>query len=345
MNSKELLNASLNMEETDRVPIFLFDLSLGMDVLDIRTTDIYGSGYDGKLAGKCILALQKYLGHDVVAGSYQSVNIRAFGGEMEYPERGIPYARKFPFKNAEDLYKHEGNEIEGYMQGSIDSFSTIRLTEPNLGLMMNIPVPFSMAVMMRGLEPMLMDLLLEPAYSKDLISFGKDVMHTSIECVAESVELDAILMTGSSDNPDLIGSDALKKFSYPGLRDSVRFVHEHDIPIMFHPHGGFTSDPDSEKVLDEIIEMGMECLYYGEAIDSVKMKNHAEEKCSLCGGVDTFTTIFMGSEERIKKDVSEYLKIHDRNYIFSASCSVDRGISLERMKMMTDAVRSFPSRF
>ena len=342
MNSRELLNTVLRMEEAERVPIFLFDLSLGMDALDIPTTDIYSSGYDGKLAGKCVLALQKYLGHDIVAGSYQSTDIRAFGGEMFYPEKGIPYATKAPFKNPDDLYRYRGVDIADYMQGSVDSFSTIRSSRPDLGLMMNIPVPFSMAVMMRGLEPMLMDLLLEPDYCNDVIAFGKDVTLTSIETVMASADMDAVLLTGSSDNLDLLGFDALRNFSYPGLKSAVKFVHDRDVPIMFHPHGGFTNDNDSEKVLDEMMGMGMECFYYGEAIDSVKMKNHAKGKCALCGGVDTFTTIYLGPDERVKKDVSEYMKIHDNNYIFTASCSVDRGLSLNRMKMMTDAVRSYP---
>jgi len=342
MDSRELLNAVLKREDAERTPVFLFDLSLGMDVMNIPTTDVYRSGYDGKVAGKCILALQNELGHDIVAGSYQSVDIKAFGGEMTYPEWGIPYAKKFPFANHLDLYKYEGTDIENYMQGSLDSFSTIRSSRPDLGLMMNIPAPFSMSVMFRGLEPMLMDLVLEPGYSKELVAFGEDVMHTSIGVISNAVDLDAILMTGSSDNLDLIGQDALRKFAYPGLKSSVKFVHSCDLPIMFHPHGGLTADEDSEKVLDETLGMGMECLYYGEAIDSEKMKRHAEGKCSLCGGADTFTTIYLGPDERVKKDVSEYMRIHDHDYIFAASCSVDRGLSLNRMKMMVDAVRSYP---
>ena len=342
MDSRGLLNAVLRKEDAERTPVFLFDLSLGMDAMNIPTTDIYGSGYNGELAAKCILALQKQLGHDIVAGSYQSMDIRAFGGEMEYPERGIPHAKKFPFADPMKMYRYEGTEIEDHLQGSSDSFSYIRSSKPDLGLMMNIPAPFSMSVMLRGLEALLMDLVLEPRYSEELIAFGKAVMHTSIEKISDSVDLDAVLMTGSSDNLDLIGQDALRRFSYPGLRDSVKFIHSRNLPIMFHPHGGFTSDADSEKVLDEMIGMGMECFYYGEAIDSVKMKEHAEGKCSLCGGPDTFTTIYLGPDERVKKDVSEYMRIHDRNYIFATSCSVDRGLSMNRMKMMVDAVRSFP---
>ena len=342
MDSRGLLNAVLKRDDTERTPVFLFDLSLGMDAMNIPTTDIYGSGYNGKLAGKCILALQRQLGHDVVAGSYQSMDIRAFGGEMEYPEWGIPYTKKFPFVNPLDMYRYEGNEISGHMQGSVDSFSVIRSLRPDLGLMMNIPAPFSISVMLRGLESMLMDLILEPRYSDELTAFGKDVMHTSIETITDSVELDTVLMTGSSDNLDLIGTDALRRFSYPGLRSSVEFIHSHSLPVMFHPHGGFTTDADSENVLDDMIDFGIECFYYGEAIDSLKMKKHAEGKCALCGGVDTFTTIYLGPDERVKKDVSEYMRIHDHDYIFAPSCSVDRGLSLSRMKMMVDTVRSYP---
>jgi Uroporphyrinogen-III decarboxylase len=339
MNGRETLNACMNMEPADKVPVFLFDLSLGADILDIPTPDIYRSGFNGKLGGKCILALQEYLGHDAVSGSYQSIDVKAFGGEMAYPERGIPYMTKAPFKDADDLYRHDGHEIADHVQGSIESFTVIR-SRKDIGLLMNIPAPMSTAMVMRGLERFLMDLILEPKYSHDLISFGSDVMRTSIECVSQNVELDAVLLTAAYDNLDMVGSDALREFSFPGLKDSERFIHDLGLPIMFHPHGGFTADLTGEMILDEMIDMKFDCFYYGETIDPVKMLDHASKKCSLCGGIDTFTTIYIGPDERVEKDVSDYLECFNGNFVFSPSCSVDRGLSLKRLKIMTDTVKA-----
>jgi len=339
MNRRETFNACMMMEPADRVPVFLFDLSLGMDVLDIPTTDVFPGGrFDGKIGGKCILALQEYLGQDAVIGTYRSIDVTAFGGEMAFPERGVPYIKRSPFKDADDIYKYEAEDIADHLQDSVNSFRTIREARPDLGLLMNIPAAMSTAMVLRGLENFLMDLSMNPGYSHELISFAADVSKTSIDVVSHKVDLDAVLLTAAYDNLDMIGQDMLREFSFPWLRKSEKHIHNLGIPIMFHPHGGLTEDVDSERILSEMIDMGFDCFYYGETIDHNKMLAHAHDKCSLCGGIDTFTTIYLGPDERVRDDVSRYLKHFDGNYIFSPSCSVDRKLSLPRLKIMMDTI-------
>jgi Uroporphyrinogen-III decarboxylase len=339
MNRRETFNACMMMEPADRVPVFLFDLSLGMDVLDVLTTDVFPNGkFNGKLGGKCILALQEYLGQDAVIGTYRSIDVTAFGGEMAFPERGIPYIKRSPFKDADDLYKYNAIDIADHMQDSVDSFYTIREARPDLGLLMNIPAAMSTAMVLRGLENFLMDLSLEPRYSHELISFAADVSRISVEVMSQRVDLDAVLLTAAYDNLDMVGQDMLREFSFPWLKASEKHIHGLGIPIMFHPHGGLTDNVDSERVLDEMIDVGFDSFYYGEMIDPDVMLAHTEGKCSLCGGIDTFTTIYLGPDERVRDDVSRYLKHFDGNYIFSPSCSVDRKLSLPRLKIMMDTV-------
>ena len=339
MDRRETFNACMMMEPADRVPVFLFDLSLGMDVLDIPTADVFPGGrFNGKLGGKCILALQEYLGQDAVIGTYRSIDVAAFGGEMAFPERGIPYIKRSPFKDACDLLKYDAADIADHMQDSADSFCTIRETRPDLGLLMNIPAAMSTAMVLRGLENFLMDLSMDPGYSHELISFAADVSRISVDVMSQRVDLDAVLLTAAYDNLDMVGQDMLREFSFPWLKMSEKHIHGLGIPIMFHPHGGLTNDIGSEMILDEMIGMGFDCFYYGETIDPKIMLAHAQGKCSLCGGIDTFTTIYLGPDERVRDDVSRYLKHFEGNYIFSPSCSVDRKLSLPRLKIMMDTI-------
>ena len=341
MNGREIFNASLRGERTSRTPVFLFDLSLGMDVLGVPTTDLYSGGFNGKLGGKCIVALQKHLKNDALAGSYQSIDITAFGGKFAYPEYGIPYIAKPAVSEIDDLYRYSPSDIREHMQGSLDSFTTVRSGAPDVGLMMNIPAPLSTAMVLRGLQTFLMDLYLEPEFSKDMISFAGDVSKNSIDVIAGNADIDGVLLTAAYDNLDMIGPDAMKEFSFPGLRASEKFIHGLGLPVMFHPHGALTSDDAATTVLDEMLDMGFDCLYYGETIDAAKIKEHADGKCALCGGIDTFTTIYLGPDERVRSDVDRYLDHFTEysGYIFSPSCSVDRGLPLRRMEKMMRTVR------
>jgi uroporphyrinogen decarboxylase len=206
---------------------------------------------------------------------------------------------------------------------------------------MNIPAALSAAMVLRGFQTLLMDLLLEPEFAADMISFAGEVSNISIEAIDGAVDIDGVLLTGAFDNLDMIGPDAMREFSLPRLRASERRIHGLGLPVMFHPHGALTSDGEALEILDEMLEIGFECMYYGETIDPETMKRHAKGKCSLCGGIDTFTSIYLGPDERVHKDVSDHLaRFDDGCHIFSPSCSVDRGLPLDRMEMMMRTVRN-----
>ncbi|WP_049796330.1 uroporphyrinogen decarboxylase family protein [Methanomassiliicoccus luminyensis] len=343
MNSRELFRSHMMSEDAGKRPIFLFDLSLGMDVLNVPTPTVYPQGrLDGELGGRSILALQRHLGHDAVVGSYQSIDFAAFGGKKEFPERGIPYVSKAPFEDATSLYRHDPSEIEGFMGGTKASFSTVRKGAPDVALLMNIPAPMSTAVPLRGLQTFLMDLYLDPGLARDLIRFGGEVSKITIEGVSAETDLDAVLLTAAFDNIDLIGPDALRSFSFGELRGSMSNIRKLGLPIVFHPHSVFTSDEAGAQILSEMIGMGVDCLYYGESNDPGKMVSLIDGKCSIMGGIDTFTTICLGPDDRVARDVNDCLgHFDDVSYIFTCSCSVDRGLPLGRMKLMADAVRSY----
>lgn len=340
MDSRERFNSCIRGEPVDRTPVFLFDLSLGMDVLNVPTTDIYCGRYNGELAGKCILALQRMMGHDAVAGSYQSIDFSAFGATMVYPPWGVPYMTKAAFGDPECLYKHSPEEIQDHMSGSKASFSTIRSNSPDTALLMNIPTALSIASSLRGLEPFLMDLFLDPSYTEELISFGGEVSRISIEEVSSAVDLDAVLLTGSSDNVNMIGPDALRKHSFGKLKNSINRIHNLGLPVVFHPHGAFAAHSSFLEIYDEIISMGCDCLYYGESNDPAILSKRSG--CTLMGGIDSFSALYLGPDEEVVREVREHMSRVSGNFIFTCSCSVDRGLPLDRIKIMIDTVKDIP---
>lgn len=346
MSSRELFNEHVMSEDRGKNPIFLFDLSLGMDALNVPTTQVFPGGrFDGELAGKAVLALQRHLGHDGVAGSYQSIDYSAFGGAMHYPEWGTPYMTAPPFADASSFYDHEPSEIEDHMDGALASYATIRRGAPDVALLMNIPAPMSVAVPMRGLQTFLLDLLLEPDFAREQIKFGGEVTRISIERVASETELDAVLLTAAFDNLDIVGPDILRSFSFGGLRRTIANIRRLGLPVVFHPHSVFTADDYGREVLGEEQDMGVDCLYYGESNDPHVIRDLVRGRCSLMGGIDTFTTIYLGPDERVGRDVNECMgHFEDEPFLFSCSCSVDRGLPLERMRIMVDAVRGYRPR-
>ena len=82
--SKELFLRTLSREQNDYVPFFPRDLTLGMDVLDIRTGEIFDGKYNSELSAECVLKLQEFLGNDATVGCIFSYSLEAFGGTIKY---------------------------------------------------------------------------------------------------------------------------------------------------------------------------------------------------------------------------------------------------------------------
>ena len=57
-------------------------------------------------------------------------------------------------------------------------------------------------------------------------------------------------------------------------------------------------------------------------------------------GVNSFTTIFLGNEERIRDDVNSFADaFKGMPYIMSCSCSVESFLPMNKMKVMVDCTR------
>ena len=73
MTSRERIEAALRGERPDVVPIFLRDLTLGLDVCGYTTPEVCAGpdgGYDAEKSARCVMETQRLLGHDCVVGDH-----------------------------------------------------------------------------------------------------------------------------------------------------------------------------------------------------------------------------------------------------------------------------------
>jgi Uroporphyrinogen-III decarboxylase len=339
MSPREIFCSSLKGEIPVNTPVFLYDLSLGIDVLNVPSADVFGcGGLNGVMAGKAILALQKELKHDAAVGCYRAIDQSVFGGVTECREYGIPMLIKKPFEDPFRLYAVSPEDMEGRMDEMIRSYETVR-SGSDMGMAMNMVSPFSAAASMRGLETFLMDLCTEKEYIGDLLQFENELFAVMFDELKD-VDADAMLLAAPYDNVDMIDA-GMMELAFRSLRNVSKTAHAEGLPLMLHPHGSFTSEHGRES-LEELLMLPADCLYYGESNDHHEMRISMKGRCALAGGIDTFTTIYLGTDERVRKDVNNVMDaMKGENFIFTCSCSVDRGLSLERMRDMMEAVRAF----
>ena len=340
MIPKDVFLSCLHKGAHDRIPTFIFDTSFGMSVLDVPVSMIYSNGFDADLSARSISAGRRYLGHDGIVGATSCGDSRVFGADIQlFPDRP-PMIRKNAFSDPMAIHRHSPEEVDcGVLDGIAKSHILLRDMEPDAFLIGYTPTPFLLCAVLRGIEYFLMDTMSKNGYIEELLDFSQNVSNITTERICDTGSCDAVMLPGAYDNIGLFGLDILKKYCIPGLDDLYGMIERYRLPTIFHPHGTLTED-DGIEALDLFLEIGFDCIYYGEDNDHRRMRALTEGKCSIMGGVDTATTIYLGPDERVVRDTEEILNdTEGSDFIFTCSCSVDYGLDKEHLKLMMDTVR------
>lgn len=334
----ELFADTLLRRDRGRVPFCPRDLTLGLDALNVRTDSVLCGEYDYKLSAACVLALQEMVGHDVTMGCISTYGLEVFGGVVKYPPDGIPYASGYPFDDIDRLDLYQPEQVVGdYVRGARRSCETVRDKRPDLGLCINIPGPVTMAGFSRRLETLMMDLIENPDIVDRLVSFCTDALIAQAQYMSDGIA-DAVYFASASDNPDMMGDEEYRRYSLPAVSRITSKLHALGVPTIFHPHGVFSTD-DRRVLLLESAAVA-DGFQFAEGNDPVPIAQACGDSCALLGGVDGFSSLLLGPDERIKRDVGRFVDaMADSYYIMTCSCSVNRGLPIGNLRVVADELR------
>ena len=322
------------------VPSFMFDTSFGTGFSGYRVSEVYGKGFDGEKSARSICAGRKYLGHDAVPGSMISMDTRELGAEIELYDDRPAMLTKPAFKEPDRLYDSDPSDIVrcATVDEIIRSNNLIKETDPEAVVAAYVPSPFLFSAVLRGLEALLMDMVNEPDYVKELMEFTTGCCEGLARRHIDETESECSIIPGAYDNPDLISLDDLDRICIPSLKRVRSILSRDSRPVIFHPHGALTVPP-GRNAFESFVGTGFDCIYYGENCDHGEMCRIADGKVSVMGGIDTATTIFLGDDDTVRKDTKSVLEATDGyDFIYSCSCSIDRNLNAGKLKVMMDTV-------
>ena len=337
MNGETFLSV-IEGEREDTVPLYLFDITLGMEAAGYRTDEIFAGGFDGERSARSLLALNRLLGTDAVNGSVSWFDTRILGNEVAFPPDGIPYIVSHVLADPGRIDELDTSSVPDSELDELALSNALVREGTDAALVHHVPSPLGAACSLRGIEAILMDMLIEPGFVERILEFTSELTRTVAGYVSSEVPPDMFMISGAYDNLDLAGPDCLRRFSTPYLERSVSELGSSGLLVCFHPHGPLSSR-SAEPLLREYSDMGIRCLYYGENVDPLALHDMVPGM-SLMGGVDTFTTIVLGDRERVIADTLRCLDMTEgMSYCFSCSCSVDRGLPMENIMTMCRTVK------
>jgi len=108
---------------------------------------------------------------------------------------------------------------------------------------------------------------------------------------------------------------------------------------IFHPHGVFSGK--AKPLVAESVATGIRGFQFAEGNDFQRLKPICQGQICILGGVDAFTTLLFGPQQRIEEETAWFMRTcaPGGGYIFMCSCSLHRGMPLENLDALARACR------
>ena len=346
MTSLERIECTFRGELPDVVPVFPRDLTLSLDVVPFPTPEVCENGYHAEKSSRSVMALQRMIGHDAVVGAihYMGMELPALGGELNYPEWGIPTVLKHPFEDVGTFDSAQVPDVhrDEPLRSILESYGRVcDGIGDHIAVIPNVEGPLTKAGLLRGIDRLSMDIVNHPELVESLVDFSTEMALDFIRETAARGAGPFVFLASATDNPDLFGAEVFQRFSLKPLRRIVREASKIGLETVFHPHGVF--EGDFARLVDEAISTGISGFQFAERNDLPRAKASWGHGTCVMGGVDAFTTLLLGPSSRIEEDVRHFMNscAPGGGYVFMCSGSLHRGLPIEHLRVMVDSCRKY----
>ncbi|RKX95762.1 MAG: hypothetical protein DRP84_03190 [Spirochaetes bacterium] len=200
---------------------------------------------------------------------------------------------------------------------------------------------FSYPTYLRGMDNLLMDLVLNPELVKKLVRIAVD---HSKELIKEAVKLGADLIVfgddyGGNDGP-LMSPHHFKEFFLPGMKEVVEIAKNEGAYVIKHTDGNINA------ILEMIISTGIDGIHpldpeAGMNIKEVKDK-YGDRVCVI-GNIDTGKILSESTPEEVDKAVRDTIMeiAPGGGYIIASANSIHSKVRPENYLAMLKAARKY----
>ncbi len=340
---RECVEAALNHEKTDRIPVNNFVLataarSAGMTVDKAR--------WDPKISAKVSVDHAIKTKSDFVKPVLDSqVPFMDLGMEVRFPEDDYGQILKPIAEDAEHIDQlaffdpEKASECPNFQKVFVEALEeTSRIIPEDLHICGLSWGPITTSGYIMGVENMVMGILMDPDMVKNLqkkvTPFVSAIQRRMIDAGAT-----VMWMADPTSSEDLISPAMFHEFSAPYITDIVKDVNNMDssIPTFVHICG------NTLEILKEMPETGADCLSFDHAVDPSKARITAGNRISIMGNIDPVRTMMMGDPDSIKRACYDVIDAAGQNggFILAPGCETPISTSDENVLAMGDAARTY----
>jgi len=337
----------------DRVPIW--ELIINLPVIKALYPDLFSAAkvarYERGSAGGFLLQADFIEREDLDGITiFEDIQIRhridastyvdEWGITWHTEENGIPYAVGHPIQQESDL--------DGYQPPDPDADHRLHSLELAVKrfkgekcIVFLSHEAFEFSHYLRGMEALLMDYALNPAFAHRLARMVMDYKRRVLERAAD-IGAD-VLCTGDDyahRTAPIMSPTHFREFLLPYLQEAVNVAKQRGIPFLKHTDGNLW------PILDDIVDTGIDCLDPLEPIadmDMARVKAAYGGRIALAGNVDCGQLLPFGTRAEVVEAVKETIAKGAVNggFILASSNSIHPAVKPENYRAMVEAGRQF----
>jgi MtaA/CmuA family methyltransferase len=191
-----------------------------------------------------------------------------------------------------------------------------------------LPLPFRFAAEVRGMQKVMLDMLLDPSLVRALqecyITFA-----TSYAQELMAAGADLVYLTNPLANKSCISRKHYVELVHPYSTELFKMLRQSGIMTIFHTCGNWSDR------LDLVVDDGPNCIWVDKA-DLRDLKRSFGSKVCIMGNVDVTATLLQGSTEDVVRETTNCLGAmgNTGGYILSGSCLLGRDTPTENVHAM-----------
>ena len=246
-------------------------------------------------------------------------------------DRGTPVAGSLPepdladcpFPDATDAYRFEG--LEEWCLRSRGRYRVLWVGDL-----------WERATFMRGMEEILVDLALHPAFVEGLLRRLADYILETMKVLFERFAFECIAVSDDygTQRGLIMSPRDWRRFIKPRLAEIYAFAKAHGRRVMHHTCGNV------REIVGEMIDVGLDILHpvQPEAMDVVELKREFGADVTLCGGVGTQKLLRTGTVAEVQQEVRRLKRVlgEGGGYILEPGITLQADVSMELVTAMIE---------
>lgn len=196
------------------------------------------------------------------------------------------------------------------------------------------------ATFMRGMQNILMDLVIKPKFVDGLLHGIADYILGTMEILFNRFQFDGIAVSDDygTQNSMLMSPVVWRRFVKPLLAEIYDFAKNHGRTVFHH------SDGYIYPIIGDLIDIGCDILHpiQPEAMYVPNLKREFGQHLTFCGGIRTQDLLVRGTPVEIRNEVKKLKQELGAGggYIISNGIPVQADVSLDNMVAIIDEARN-----